>query len=79
MASEDYEGRKIQVVSFDDATSDERIVEFIDPAVSSAESVVAVFNRGSDWHDARVSINPRLDSVSAEFLIWALNIARRMM
>ncbi|GIJ81487.1 hypothetical protein SAMN05443287_1153 [Micromonospora phaseoli] len=79
MTNEDYEGRKIQVVSFDDATSDEHVIEFIDPAVSSAGSVVAVFNRGSDWRDARVSINPKLDGVSAEFLIWALNVARRMM
>lgn len=78
MPSEEYENRKIQVVCFDDATSDERVVEFIDPVVSSVGAVVAVFSRGSDWNDARVSINPKLDSVPAAFLIWALGIARRM-
>lgn len=49
MASEDYEGRNIQVISFDDATSGEYVVGFVDPAVSSTDSVVAIFNRGSDW------------------------------
>lgn len=79
MASEEYEGRKVQVISFDDSRSGDYVVEFIDPIVSSTDSVVAIFNHDSDWSDARVSISPRVDSVSAEFLIWALDIARRMM
>ncbi|WP_433551259.1 hypothetical protein ACQP08_26720 [Micromonospora zamorensis] len=78
MVSEEFEGREIRVVSFDDATSDEHVIEFVDPAVSPVESVVVVFNGGSNWHEARVSISPKLDGVSAEFLIWALGVARRM-
>lgn len=79
MTSEDYQGRRIKVVSFDDATSGEYIIEFVDPAVSSTDSVIAVFTRGAGWSDARASISPRVDDVSAEFLAWALGIARHMM
>lgn len=46
MTSEDYQGRRIKVVSFDDATSGEYVIEFIDPVVSDTDSVIAVFNRG---------------------------------
>jgi hypothetical protein len=79
MASEIYEGRQIQVISFDDVTSDEYVIEFVDPAVSPTDSLVAVFSADADWSSARVSINPDVDAVSAEFLVWALKIARGMM
>ena len=79
MAYEIYEGRQIQVISFDDVKADEYVIEFVDPAVSVNDSLVAVFSVDADWSSARVSINPDVDAVSAEFLVWALKIARGMM
>jgi hypothetical protein len=76
MAVEVYDGRNIQIIDFDDATVDEHAIEFIDPAVSTTDAVVVVFNRGSDWSTARVTISPRVGEVSAKFLAWALGIAR---
>ena len=78
MASEEYEGREIRVINFDDGTVGEHIIEFVDPAISQSDSIVAIFSRGSGWSDARVTISPRVDGVSADFLYWAMGIARRI-
>ncbi len=76
---EKYNDRTIEVLSIDDATSGEHIIEFRDPAQGGNNSVVAVFNRGDSWHDAKVSINPHIKDVPAEFLMWALEVSRQKM
>ena len=76
MASEGYLGRSIQVIDFDDATVGEHIIEFVDPAISESDAVVAIYSRDSTWDDARVTISPRVGEVSAAFMCWALGIAR---
>jgi hypothetical protein len=73
-----YNGREIQVIELDDAISEEHVVEFRDPALSSTDSVVAVFNSGVDWSTARVTLSPRVDSLPADFVFWALGIARNI-
>lgn len=71
-----YNGRAIQVIELDDAISEEHVIEFRDPLLSPTDSVVAVFNDGADWSSARVSISPRVDNLSADFVSWALRVAR---
>ena len=44
MPFEEFGGRQIRVKLFDDVTSGEFVVEFVDPAISASDSVVAVFN-----------------------------------
>jgi hypothetical protein len=73
-----FDGRAIQVIQFDDVTSDEHVIEFRDPDLSSTDSVIAVFNTGSDWSSARVSLSPRVESLSANFALWALGVAQDM-
>jgi hypothetical protein len=79
MPFEEFGGRQIRVKLFDDVTSGEFVVEFVDPAISASDSVVAVFNVDPGWSGARISISPKVKDVSAEFLLWALEAARRIM
>ncbi len=71
-----YGGRTIQVIELDDAISGEHVIEFRDPDLSPTDSVIAVFNSESDWSSARVALSPRVDSLSAAFVLWALGVAR---
>jgi hypothetical protein len=73
-----YDGRAIQVIELDDGISEEHVIEFRDPDLSPTDSVIAVFNSGSNWSSARVAISPRADSLSAAFVLWALGVARDM-
>jgi hypothetical protein len=72
-------GRDVEVIDFDDATVGEHVIEFVDPELAEYGSVVAIYNRGTDWSSARVTVNPRIDGVSAPFILWALGVARRKM
>ena len=79
MAGGSFGGREIRIVNFDDASVDEHVIEFVDPAVSATDAVLVVFSRGSGWSDARVSTSPKIDGVSVEFMRWALDKARDRM
>ena len=70
MATEVYNGRDIQVITFDDATSGEFVIEFVDPSMSATDSAMAVINFGSNWETAKVSLSPRVDSVSVDLMVW---------
>lgn len=78
MPAEMYDGRRIRIVIFDDASNGEHVLEFVDPAVSATDAVVAIFNTGKDWNSAQVSISPRVNGVSARFLAWALEVGRKL-
>ncbi len=71
-----FDGRRVQVIDFDDAISDERVIEFRDPDLSPTDSMIMVFNSGSDWSSAQVAFSPRVDSLPAPFVLWALAVAR---
>jgi hypothetical protein len=79
MANRLYNGRDIQVIELDDAISEEHVIEFRDPAQSPTDSVVAVFNSGADWSSAQVTLSPRVESLPADFVLWALGVARDIM
>ncbi|WP_182885529.1 polymorphic toxin-type HINT domain-containing protein [Microbispora sp. H10885] len=64
-----FQGRRIQVINIDDV-SGEHVIEFVDSATESVGAVLAIHSSGEGWPDARVSINPRVESVSAEFMVW---------
>jgi hypothetical protein len=72
-----FQGRRIQVIEIDDI-SGEHVVEFVDSATQSVGAVLAIHSSGEGWPDARVSISPRVESVSAEFMDWALGVARQL-
>jgi hypothetical protein len=78
MTDRSYKGRPIQVIELDDAISDEHVIEFVDPDHSSTGSLIAVFNNGPDWSHARVSLSPRVENLPADFVLWALGVAREM-
>ncbi|MEU4806374.1 hypothetical protein [Actinosynnema sp. NPDC023587] len=78
MRYEAFQGRRVQVIEIDDV-SGEHVIEFVDPAIEANGAVLAIYSSGEGWPDARVSINPKVESVSAEFVEWALQIARRQM
>lgn len=71
-----FQGRRVQINDIDDV-SGEHVIEFVDPAIEVNGAVLAVYSSGEDWSDVRVSISPRVESVSAEFVEWALGIARQ--
>jgi hypothetical protein len=71
-----FNGREIQVIELDDAIIDEYVVEFRDPLISLEDSIIAISSGGTDWSSARISLSPRVDSLSVEFVSWALQVAR---
>ena len=73
-----FEGRVIRVIELDDATADEYVLEFIDPDVSANDAVLAVFIRGAQWSNARVTISPKADSLPVGFVLWALGLAHTL-
>jgi hypothetical protein len=73
-----FKGRSVQVIDIDDAGG-ERVLEFIDSATESLGAVLAVHNTTEDWANAMVSISPRVDGVSVEFMEWALRTTRQIM
>jgi hypothetical protein len=76
MSRDSFKGNEFEVIDFDDVTSDERVIEFIDPERGALGSLVAVSVSGDgDWAEASVSISPRIQSVPAEFMRWALDVA----
>ncbi|TDB81221.1 hypothetical protein E1264_33020 [Actinomadura sp. KC216] len=77
MRYEEFKGRRVQVIDFDDVGG-ERVLEFVDSLTESAGAALAVYSRSSEWTDAQVSINPEVDGVCVEFMEWALGVARRI-
>lgn len=78
MRVETFKGRDVQIINIEEAGG-EHIVEFVDSATESVGAVLAIYSAGEDWSEARVSISPRIDSVSTEFMEWALVIARHIL
>ncbi|WP_194892618.1 hypothetical protein [Catenulispora pinisilvae] len=78
MRYEMFKDRRIHIIDLDDVNG-ERVIEFSDPATGPHESLLAVYNSGEHWSDAKVSVSPRAGDVPAEFMEWAIQIARRMM
>ncbi|MFD8494918.1 hypothetical protein [Amycolatopsis sp. NPDC059657] len=78
MRYEEFNGRRVQVIDFDDV-SGERVLEFIDSNTEEVGAVLAVYNTSDEWANAKVSISPRVDGVSVEFMDWALRLAQRTM
>ncbi|MCZ4099800.1 hypothetical protein [Streptomyces sp. H39-C1] len=78
MRYEVFQDRRIQVIDIDD-TNGEHVIEFVDPTIDESGSILAVYGSGDGWSDAQVSISPKVESVSAEFVEWALSVARRKM
>jgi hypothetical protein len=74
---EDFDGRLIQVIDFDDV-SGEHVVEFVDQASTDSGAILAVYSSEDGWADAKVSISPRHNDVSAGFLEWALGVAKEL-
>lgn len=77
MRYEMFKDRRIQVIDFSDVNG-ERAIEFVDTTTGSNEALFAVYNSGDHWSEAKVGIDPQAQDVSAEFMEWALQIARRM-
>ncbi|WAP55055.1 hypothetical protein [Streptomyces sp. S465] len=76
MSRDTFQGKEFDVIDFDDVTSGERVIEFVDPERSAFGSLVAVTISGDGgWGEASVSISPRIQSISAEFMRWALDVA----
>jgi hypothetical protein len=78
---EDFDGAQFEVITFDDVTVDEQVVEFRragpgDPLESFA-AVVIVGSGG--WDDAVVSINPRAGDIPVRVMLWLIDTARRKM
>lgn len=78
MRYEEFDGRRIQIIDIDDV-SGERVLEFVDSDAEELGAVLAVYNSSEEWSRAKVSINPRVDGISVEFMNWALQIARQIM
>src|SRR5262245_18889237 len=78
MATERYLDREVQVICFDDVTSVEFVIEFRDPLISASDSLIAIFCTDLNWEDAKLTVNPAVDGVSAPFLVWALGIGRQL-
>lgn len=73
-----YKDRLIKVSVFNDITSDERVLEFFDPAISEDEPAVVVSNIDTSWSGAQLSTNPRISGVPVDFLAWVLQTAQCM-
>jgi hypothetical protein len=71
-----FQGRRVQIIDIDDP-SGEHAIEFVDPSTEASGAVLAVYSSGKEWSDARVSISPKVESLAAEFVEWALRIARQ--
>jgi hypothetical protein len=78
MVVEEFNGRAIRIIEYDDANG-ERVLEFVDPASKKTGAAMAVYSTSEDWQEAQVSISPRVESISVEFMVWALEVARRLM
>ncbi|MFF5131778.1 hypothetical protein ACFY41_33265 [Streptomyces syringium] len=77
MPSEEFEGRNVEVIDFDDVSSGEHVIEFRDPQASRNGSVLAVtVPEKGQWRDATVSIEPNAGDLSAAFIIWAIKVAQ---
>ncbi|TDC63695.1 hypothetical protein E1200_21745 [Actinomadura sp. GC306] len=76
MRYEIFADRRIQVIDIDDVGG-EHVLEFVDPNVDPDGAVLAVYSVSNDWSRARVSISPKVEDVSVEFMSWALQIAQR--
>ncbi|MGX1886306.1 hypothetical protein [Streptomyces sp. NPDC055287] len=77
MASEEFNGRNVDVIDFEDVSSGERVIEFHDPLVRPDETLLAIsIPEGGTWGDAVVSISPRVGDVSVDFMVWAIQIAQ---
>lgn len=75
MRNETFQGRPVHVTYLCDS-NDEHVAEFVDPALYPDGAVLAVLSMTGDWSDARLSINPEVDSVPVDFVEWAIRIAR---
>ncbi|WP_188829236.1 hypothetical protein [Nocardia camponoti] len=72
-----FKGRWITVVFADDLTTDQRMIEFTDPALPGPGChVVVLIPDGGSWLDATVSIDPLISEVPVDFLLWAIEKAR---
>jgi hypothetical protein len=78
MRYELYNGRQVQVIDIDDVNG-ERVLEFVDSEMESVGAILAIHNRADEWSSAQVSISPGVDSVSVEFMQWALSMAQQIM
>ncbi|GGR04058.1 hypothetical protein [Streptomyces netropsis] len=77
MPSEEFDGRNVDVIDFDDASSGEHVIEFRAPWASRHDSILAVsIPEGGQWRDATVSIDPNAGDLPAAFIIWAIKIAQ---
>ena len=72
----EFHGRRVQVIEIDDV-SGEHVIEFVDSAIDESGAALAIYGYDKGWSNARVSISPRVESVPAEFIEWALELARR--
>lgn len=77
MSSEEFQGRYVEVIDFDDVSSGEHVIEFraIQEYGNGAVVAVSVPDEGA-WEDAMFSINPHVGDVPVSFVIWALQIAK---
>ncbi|SDX60300.1 hypothetical protein SAMN05421504_103229 [Amycolatopsis xylanica] len=66
------------IIDVDDV-SGERVLEFIDSNTEEAGAILAVYNTSEEWSNAKVSISPKVDGISVEFMEWALRLARQIM
>ncbi|MFE5502726.1 hypothetical protein ACFQ73_09200 [Amycolatopsis japonica] len=75
-----FNGREIEVIDFDDATSGEHVIEFRDPAWRQHETAIAIsIPDGGSWSDAVVSTNPHRGDIPVSFTIWAIGVAEQRM
>ncbi|MBC7301184.1 MAG: hypothetical protein H5T78_09530 [Nocardia sp.] len=74
-----FQGRQIEIVEFDDLSVDQWAFEFTDPAISAFGSHFAVVvPDDGPWDDAVVRINPDVNEVSVDLLLWAIAKAREI-
>ncbi|WP_434588950.1 hypothetical protein [Streptomyces sp. A5-4] len=80
MSSEEFEGRDIEVIDFDDVSSGEHVIEFRDPQVNRNDSILAIsIPEDGAWGGAVVSVDPRVGDIPVAFMIWAIKIAQARM
>ncbi|RXR27865.1 hypothetical protein EQW78_05075 [Oerskovia turbata] len=73
MRYELFRGRRFQIIDLDDVTG-EHVIEFADP--ETGEAILAVYS-GEGCSEVYVSTSPKMSGVPADFVEWAIAIARR--
>ncbi|MFE7561410.1 hypothetical protein [Kitasatospora sp. NPDC057500] len=78
MGAEYYDGQPVRVIESEGSNPDTWIVEFCDPRLDGAGSVLAVVRpEEGTWADAVVSVPPQVDALPVAFVRWALDVAQR--